>query len=166
MYSAKVNNRFEFTNLNENSEVRSQQTAGEMDLVVVGDGRFHVLMNNKSYNADLISFDRDEKLFEIRVNGNNYEVKLTDKYDELLQKLGMSSAASHKLNNLKAPMPGLVIDIKVAEGQAIKKGDALLILEAMKMENVLKASGDGMVKKICVKQKDAVEKGQVLVEFE
>jgi biotin carboxyl carrier protein len=63
-------------------------------------------------------------------------------------------------------MPGLVISILVEEGQEVQKGDSLLILEAMKMENVIKAAGKGVVKSIKVQQKNAVEKNQILIEME
>ncbi|HNM32873.1 MAG TPA: biotin/lipoyl-binding protein, partial [Chitinophagales bacterium] len=66
----------------------------------------------------------------------------------------------------KAPMPGLVLDILVEAGQAVNKGDNLIILEAMKMENIIKASGSGTVKSIHVQKKDAVEKNQLLIEME
>jgi biotin carboxyl carrier protein len=89
-----------------------------------------------------------------------------DRFDALLEQLGMGDAASAKVNDLKAPMPGLIVDIKVQVGDTIKKGDSLLILEAMKMENVLKSVGDGKVKAIKVSPKQNVEKNQILVEFE
>jgi biotin carboxyl carrier protein len=63
-------------------------------------------------------------------------------------------------------MPGLVLNILVEAGQEVSKGDALLILEAMKMENVIKASGDGKVRSVKVKKGDAVDKGLLLVEME
>ena len=62
-------------------------------------------------------------------------------------------------------MPGLIIDLKVKTGDTVKAGDSLLILEAMKMENMLKSPGDGVVKNVKVKKGDAVEKNQVLIEF-
>ena len=78
----------------------------------------------------------------------------------------MDKLAANKVNNIKAPMPGLVLRISVAVGDVIKKGDPLLVLEAMKMENVIKAAGDGVVKKINATEKIAVEKGSILIEFE
>ncbi|MDZ7649219.1 MAG: acetyl-CoA carboxylase biotin carboxyl carrier protein subunit [Cytophagales bacterium] len=77
----------------------------------------------------------------------------------------MNTTASSKVNSIKAPMPGLIIDLKIQVGDSVKPGDALLILEAMKMENILKSPGEGVVKTIKVKKDDSVEKGQVLIEF-
>jgi biotin carboxyl carrier protein len=105
----------------------------------------------------------EEKIAELRVNNNNYTVHLKDQYDELLHRLGMDKLASNKVNDLKAPMPGLVLAINVSEGQSVKKGDVLITLEAMKMENTLKAVADAVVKKVIVKKGTAVEKNEVLI---
>ena len=86
--------------------------------------------------------------------------------DLLLNKMGMSAISADKMDNVKAPMPGLVLDILVEIGQTVNKGDNLLVLEAMKMENILKASGNGIVKTIKINKKDAVEKNQILIEME
>jgi len=69
------------------------------------------------------------------------------------------------MKEIKAPMPGLILDIKVAPGDVVKKGDVLVILEAMKMENSIKSPGDGMVKIVRVGLKQSVEKNQVLIQF-
>jgi biotin carboxyl carrier protein len=102
----------------------------------------------------------------VRVNGNDYEIAIKDKYDLLLQQLGISAKASSAAQNIKAPMPGLIINVVAKEGDEVKKGDTLLILEAMKMENVIKSPRDGKVKKVNIVLKQAVEKNQVLLEFE
>ena len=80
--------------------------------------------------------------------------------------MGLSVGNSQKIKEVKAPMPGLVLDILVETNQTISKGDALLILEAMKMENVLKAEGDGIIKSIEVSKGAAVDKGQVIIEMQ
>ena len=89
-----------------------------------------------------------------------------DRFDGLLHDLGMDMQSSAKLDNLKAPMPGLVLEVRVSEGQEVKKNDPIIVLEAMKMENILKAHADGVVKNISVKKGDKVEKNQVMVNFQ
>jgi biotin carboxyl carrier protein len=137
----------------------------DWDLVRIGDRRFHVLKNSRSYTCEVVSADSNKKSFEIKVNGVLHTVEVQDQFDELLKKLGMDKAATHKVNVIKAPMPGLVLKIMIAENQDISEGDSVLILEAMKMENVIKSPGTGKVKTIRVKERDAVEKNEVLVEL-
>lgn len=164
MYKAKVNDK-EF-------EIRPGKSAdtfilnGEeikLDLLKLKEGSFHVIQNYRSYNVEVLNVKHDEKIFELKVNGNTYSVQLKDHYDELLHQLGMDAMSSHQVNDLKAPMPGLVVAVNVSEGQAVKKGDILITLEAMKMENTLKAAADAVVKKVVVKKGSAVEKNEVLI---
>lgn len=136
------------------------------DIVQVTDGYFHILHNNKSYKAEVVKSDRATKAFTIKINNHIHTVEVKDKFDLLLEKLGMSSAAGSKVNNVKAPMPGLIIDVKIKTGDSVKINDPLLILEAMKMENVLKSPGEGIVKSVTVKKGDKVEKNQILIEFQ
>lgn len=135
------------------------------DIVNLNNGHFHILHEGRSYQAEVIKTDTTTKSVTLKINNNRYTVEVKDKFDLLLEKMGISNAASNKVNNVKAPMPGLIINLKVAEGDTVKAGDQLLILEAMKMENILKSPGDGVVKKIKVKKGDSVEKNQVLIEF-
>lgn len=138
----------------------------DFDLATLGDGKYHLISNNQSFTIELVSIDKEKKIIEIKVNNSVYEVSLKDKMDELLEKLGMNALQEVKNEDLKAPMPGLILQIAVEEGQQIGKGDKLLILEAMKMENVIKAASDGIILKIKVEIGDTVELGQVLITFE
>jgi biotin carboxyl carrier protein len=133
----------------------------DIDALQVKDGVMHWIINNRSYRIEIT--EQNSKKISLRVNGKSMTFTLKDKMDNLLHELGMDTAFSTKVNDLKAPMPGLVVDIRVQEGQEIKKGDIIIVLEAMKMENALKAIADSTVLKISVKKGTAVEKNQVLV---
>ena len=166
MLKVKVNNK------NEHAVVFENETSGtidgkafEWDVIEVKNGSFHVIKDFKSYNVEVIKADVAEKSFLIRVNGNKYILSVKDKFDLLLKDLGLDNMNTKKVNEIKAPMPGLVLDIRVSEGDTVKKGDAILVLEAMKMENNIKSPTDGIVKKINVKKGLAVEKNQVLIQF-
>ncbi len=113
----------------------------------------------------MVKTDKATKTCTLKINGRLYTVELRDKFDLLLEKMGMNNTSAGKVNNIKAPMPGLIIDLKIKEGDVVKQNDPLLILEAMKMENIIKSPGEGTVKTIKVKKGASVEKGQVLIEF-
>ena len=135
------------------------------DIADLGEGRFHILYEGRSYNAEVIAADYATKNIVLKLNGQRVELNAKDRFDLLLERLGMSNTATAKVNELKAPMPGLIVDIRVVPGQAVQKGDPLLVLEAMKMENILKAPADGTVATLKVNLRDNVQKGQVLVQF-
>lgn len=135
----------------------------ELDLLATGKGGFHIIRDGHGYTAEVLAADAAAKSFTIRVNGNEYEVQVQDHFDELLEKMGLQTLAGSKVENIKAPMPGLVLEVMVNAGQTVQKGDAVLILEAMKMENVLKAPGDGTVVSVEVSKGNAVEKNAVLI---
>ncbi|MFD1468086.1 biotin/lipoyl-containing protein [Hymenobacter caeli] len=135
------------------------------DVAALGPGRFQVLYGGRSYEAEVVSADYIAKQFVLKINGQRLELSAKDRFDLLLKRLGLSAAAAVQVNELKAPMPGLIVDVRVQPGQAVLKGDPLLVLEAMKMENILKAPADGTVSAIKVNLRDNVQKGQLLVQF-
>ena len=127
---------------------------------------FHLLLNNRSYCAEIISTDRVTKTVVIKIGNKEIPVSLKNKFDELLQVIGIDQSVAIKVKDINAPMPGMVLQIMVESGQHIKKGDAIVVLEAMKMENILKSPADGIVKKVHVIKGDKVEKNQVMVNLD
>ncbi len=142
------------------------EDAKKLDLIPDGESKYHLLLNGKSYHAELVEADYANRHYTFRINGSKYTLKIADHYERLIQQLGLSTGGSQKMNAVKAPMPGLVLNIMVEPGQSVQKGDPLLILEAMKMENVIKAAGEGRVKSVKTEKGAAVEKGQLLLEME
>ena len=140
--------------------------AHSLDMVPNGPGKYHLLHNGKAFQVEVLDIDYAKRTYTLRLNGKKQVVQVADYYDRLVKALGLHSHGHQKLNILKAPMPGLVLEVAVQPGQTVEKGDTLLILEAMKMENVLKAAGDGTVKSVHVQKGQAVEKGLLLMEFE
>ena len=139
----------------------------EFKLEISEDGPYvyHVSWNGKQYNVQVLPGD-DDIHPKIRVNGNTFNIEIIDKFDELLKELGMEILNVSEVKEIKSPMPGLVLEVNVKAGASVSKGDPLLILEAMKMENVIKSPADGVVKEVFVKPSEAVEKNVVLVSFE
>lgn len=168
MLKVKVNNKYDFRIETKNSN-RCDNGESEFNMVEIGKGIFHVILNNKSYTAVLCQRSNRENSmhkFTIRVNNNKYAVEIKNIYDELLDELGMENISTSKVKELFAPMPGLVMDVRVKEGDSIKKGDALVVLQAMKMENIIKSPSDAVVKKVHIKKNDAIEKRQILISFQ
>lgn len=165
MLKIKVNDKFSFEVTSEkNSTIINAETI-KADIVRIDDRNFHILHNNISYNAELIGINRDEKSCTVKVGANIYSMQITDQFDELLHQLGMDNLKAAKVSEVKAPMPGLVIRILADEGDEVEKGGNLFVLEAMKMENIIKAPADVIVKSVKVKPGDKVEKNQVVMIF-
>jgi biotin carboxyl carrier protein len=154
--SAKVNDRFEFT----------KEDIDQLDFTPIDDRNFHILANGKSYRAELVSRNFQRKRFTIKINGSKYEINLADAYDQMVDRLGLGAINTTMVADIMAPMPGLVLQVMAKEGESVITGQPILILEAMKMENVIKASADGTIAKITVAKGAAVDKGQLLVKME
>lgn len=127
---------------------------------------FHVLDANTAYTIEVMRTDYQNRSLALRINGNTYDIKINDSYDELIAKMGLLSGASQKAKDIKAPMPGLIMDVLVEVGQQIEEGTPLLVLSAMKMENQILAQGAGIVKAIAINVGDTVDKGQLIIEME
>ncbi|MBL7775479.1 MAG: acetyl-CoA carboxylase biotin carboxyl carrier protein subunit [Saprospiraceae bacterium] len=140
--------------------------ARELDVVPTNPNQYHVLDNSRAFHFHLLEADYANRRYTLLSDGVKYTVAIADYYERLVQQLGLSAGKSQKINLVKAPMPGLVINVLVEAGQAVQKDAPLLILEAMKMENMIKAAGDGTVKAVHAAKGQAVDKGQVLLEFE
>lgn len=136
------------------------------DVIEVKKKRFHILSGNRSYTAEVVKADMETKSFTILVNNNKYIVEVKDRFDELLRQMGMDKLAKSGVQEVKAPMPGMVLNVLVSAGDEVMKGDALLVLEAMKMENIIKSPRDGKLKTVKAVKGSAVEKNQILVVFE
>ncbi|WP_184544413.1 acetyl-CoA carboxylase biotin carboxyl carrier protein subunit [Mucilaginibacter sp. FT3.2] len=165
MYQLKVNNLFDFDTERIGDDLLVNRDKIHADIKHIGGGLYHIIEDNQSYNIDVVSFNSTEKTAEIKVNNNIYTIAAKDQFDILLDKLGLSSLNSTKVSEIKAPMPGMVLKVFAVEGEEVKKGDNLFVLEAMKMENIIKSPADIIIRKIKVKAGDKVEKGQILIEL-
>lgn len=166
MLQITVNERNSFSVTQEEGQWFLNDTQVDWDAQVQPNGLISILFNNKSYTALVEKTDLKNKEMVLRINGQVHKVAIKEPIDQLLSSMGLDLKAMQKVEPVKAPMPGMILKILVEPGQQINKGDGLLILEAMKMENVLKAGGPATVKAIKVEEKTAVEKGTILIELE
>lgn len=134
-----------------------------LDVIKNKDGSYNLIYENRSYNLNILRSDINDKTYTISVNGKEIDLNIKDSLDQMLDKMGFSNNKKHSSGEIKSPMPGMVLHIDVKEGQEIEKGDTLLVLEAMKMENLIKAHANGIVKSVKVKKGEAVSKNQVLL---
>ena len=136
------------------------------DAVSLDQKNFHVIHNNTSYHAEIINPDFINKTYTVVVNNNEYVVSIANHLGQLIKEMGFEVGKGKVVNEIKAPMPGLILEISVSVGQEVNEGDNLLILEAMKMENSFDSPRAGVIKSIAVEKGQAVDKGQLLIEFE
>ena len=141
------------------------KTLFDGDVVCLSKNHYHVIWKNRSYQVEIIQADHQQKIFELLINGQSFKTSVKDQLALLLEGMGLHEKAVQKINHVKAPMPGLIQSIAVSEGDQVSKGDTLLVLVAMKMENIIKASGDGIVKSLKINPGETVEKNQVMLEF-
>ena len=141
--------------------------SGINSLITWDDHRFFTLVHNGvSFHGEVMKEDLENNSLRLKINHRVFEVKKKGALDELIASLGLDKPKVRVLKELVAPMPGRIVNIAVEIGQELDLGDEILSLEAMKMENVLKAEGVGKVKSISVSKDEIVEKGSVLIEFE
>jgi len=138
----------------------------DLDCIDTGENEFHIIENGKSHWISVMEFDLQSRSCLLKVDGEIKKVKFLRDLDLMIERMGLNAVQVGKLKTLNAPMPGLVTGIKIMPGQAVEQGTPLLILEAMKMENVIVAPHAAVVKEIKVSPGQAVEKGAVLLEFE
>ncbi len=148
--------------------------------------RYHLTVNGRAVEVDhedmqrgrsLLLIDGESHEVDIRFNGNDTDrivflqgtdipLRIEDYNLAQLRKRAGKAAGGARESVLNAPMPGLVVDVKVVVGDTVKRHQPLVVIEAMKMENILKARTDGTVKAIHARKGQSVEKGEQLVEFE
>ncbi|HEY4721409.1 MAG TPA: biotin/lipoyl-containing protein [Anaerolineae bacterium] len=159
-YATTIGEQTYLVEINRDGEVTIDGDTFPVDLQAIDEVTYSLLMSNRSYEA-LVDTAGDE--LAVLLGGRMYTAQVLDeRARRLSQAAGGSSLASGEVT-LKSPMPGLIVAVSVNEGQAVKKGQTVVVLESMKMENELKAPRDGTVSSIKVKVRQSVEQHQALV---
>lgn len=137
-----------------------------LDVTHLSKNTFHILSDHKTIKAHIVGFDFNNRKVSIRINSKIYDVTIERPLDNLIKKMGYSSGSAKMVNSINAPMPGIIIDIQVKKGQKVKKGDELLVLEAMKMENSILCPKDAVIKNVLVDVGQTVDKNKLLIDLE
>lgn len=163
-YTARIENQtyeIDIVEKNGKPHVQLDGKPVNIDLVKLGDGMdYSLLLGQSSYE---LIIDSNAGAYHVQVDGETYPVTIQSEREQLLRSDTIEKSGIAGLEEIRAPMPGLVVDIEVTVGDSVTKGDGLAIVEAMKMENELTAPVDGLVKEIPVQKGQTVEKDQVLV---
>ncbi|XZF15022.1 acetyl-CoA carboxylase biotin carboxyl carrier protein subunit [Chitinophagaceae bacterium MMS25-I14] len=166
MLQITINDNRNFSISHEEEGWSINDTIADLDISRQPGGIISILYNGRSFTAMVEKVDIKNKQLTLRVDNQVYTVAIKEPIDQLLTSMGLDLKAMQKAEPVKAPMPGLILKVLVEPGQQINKGDGLIILEAMKMENVLKATASATVKAIKIEERTAVEKGTILIELE
>ena len=137
----------------------------KIEIKHIKDSEYLIQSGPKHLQVFLIESTSSLKRSSWWINGEKYIVNSQTDLDQLLKKLGLNSQNEKKVNELYAPMPGLILSVKFSNGDKVKKGDTILILEAMKMENLIKSQITGVIKNIYVKEGESIEKNSLMVSF-
>lgn len=146
--------------------VFSENEIAAADLIYQSSSSVHLIHQNRSVNARILETDSTGKKLQVEVEGNTFDVEIKDELDQMLDVMGFGMTAAKQIKEIKAPMPGMVLEIAVLEGQEMSEGEKVLILGAMKMENSILIQTNARIKRVAVSVGQAVEKGQVMVELE
>jgi biotin carboxyl carrier protein len=150
--------------VNENN-VWMENPSKSLQIVKQNDETLLLITPNKVYTITCLNVNHETKTLTLLYNGNKFNAIITEPIDEILKSMGLENALTPKISDMKAPMPGLVLQVLVNAGDTVNKGDKILVLEAMKMENAIKSPTDGIVNGVLVSQGMAVDKNQVLITF-
>jgi len=157
-FKAKVNNSIDF-------DISTDDIA-DLDIVKISHSNYHLLHKNKSFHSKVVFSNFNKKQYQVSVNNTVYNVAIANDLDIQIKDMGFFNGSKKDITSIIAPMPGLILEINVEVGQEIQENDPLLILEAMKMENIITAPINGVIKAIHTNKGDAVIKNQLIIEFE
>lgn len=165
-YFASLHDKQYHIEINSNDAVQAVKLNGkkyQAELLKISDTLYSLIIDNFSHQ---LFIEQSSQGYVISIHGAKYKIDLEDERTHQIRQLIKSDEKSRGQTEIKAPMPGLIVSVNVKEGQEIKKGEALFIIEAMKMENEIRATDDGVIKKILKKERDSVEKDAILMVME
>ncbi len=164
MAKVKVNGHEHLIEVND-GKVTVNGKEVQSDLHKIDKENYHLIYNGKSITVKVNNIDLQHQVISLEINGKEFKSHLVRTIEETIDRIAHSGKLASGHQKIISPMPGLIQKIQCTEGQAIMKGEVLVVLNAMKMENIIKAPEDGEIVKILIKEGEQVEKGKVLIQF-
>ncbi len=162
-YQAKINQSVFSLEPLEHNLISINGVTKPFRLIQLSERFYHFIYDGKVFRVEAVKTDDG---FNFKINGESVSVDIKDELQQLLEKMSGNTKKKTTSGDVKAPMPGLVVKLLVGTGESVKKGQGLLILEAMKMQNEIKSPIDGVVREIHVSEKQAVEKNFLLMKLD
>ena len=164
IFANTKNTEFSYEWIDENGEgfLAKKDKRIDVELVALGDGRFSLIKDNRPF---IINISKNDGGYDVRVAGDLFHVEVEDERTRKVKELVKETSGDHGEKTIKAPIPGLVVKIQPAVGDIVKEGDGLIVLEAMKMENNIKAPFDCEILEIAVRETEAVTQNQLLLKI-
>ena len=146
----------------------SQTDVDKFKVLEINYTKKEIILSNgsKKFECKILKENVIDQSYIVRINGEISTIRLIKQVEKTIENLGIQKGSQKNINILKAPMPGLILDVIVKESDLVKKGDPVIILEAMKMENILSSPVDGIVEEVKVNPQQTVEKNNILIKFE
>ena len=163
-YIVSLKNKRNLIKISQNSEIQINDKVHHYELLKLSNSTYRLRIDEKFY--DITSSKIDNYRFNIGMEGYAFETVVMTALQEKASKVIEQTAAIHKLKDIKAPMPGMILKVKKREGEKVIAGEPVIILEAMKMENELRAPVAGKLKELFVAEGSPVEKGIKLFSIE
>ena len=167
MINSKINSNNYSIEFDAKNKFRGKINNDSFNFVIKSENNdnYHIVKDGVEYDIDIISVNTEAKSIQTLINGKSFEITLEDEFDAIVNKLGFRNKAKNTEKIVKAHMPGLIINIHVKNGDTVLKGQKLLTLEAMKMENIIKATDTITIKEVKVKKGNTVEKNDILFDI-
>ena len=163
-YVVTLKDKRSLIKISQNSEITINGETHHYELIVLNNSTYRLRIDERFY--DITSAKIDNYRFSVGLEGHTFETVVMTTLQDKASKVIEQTGAAHKLKEIKAPMPGMILKLKKKNGDKIELGESVVILEAMKMENDIKAPSSGVIKDVYVSEGSAVEKGAKLFSIE
>jgi biotin carboxyl carrier protein len=160
-YLTTIGDKTYIIEINQDDEVIIDGERRALDMRPIDDELYSLLLDNRSF--EVLVEEAGDGEYRVLINGVAYYVQVADERARRLAQAAGAFAPTSGEIVIKSPMPGLIVAVPVTEGQRVSKGQVVVVLESMKMENELKAPREGVVSAVKVQPRQAVEQNQVLI---